>query len=266
MSEGAAKSTKKVAGKKRSRSNSKLGKQWVCALTKEPCKRAIIVKGADGSIEAFKNIPCAVRSIKDSNADEAGKAALLAQLAADYDQSVLNLPEAKHAVHLPVNGGSMTYAEWIGDLAKWDEITAQHGYTVREWDAATGKGKAASKKKREKTIFETGNYLLPVHGAPKRLAIKIEEAADAKPVEIDDVTASHRKLRSFVGEGKVYQAHSKFAGNFHASFALASGIDAFSADPVEQQKSNNARASKLIEQPVHGPAIFTFFKKTTLPQ
>ncbi len=261
---------------KRSRSKpkgNKAGSQWVCEATQEACKRAIIVKFPDGTTHAFISVPVAARVISTTFSGD-DREAMLKQLADDTEQSVLNVPIAKDFSLLVANGGLQTYAAWSSDLRDWDVITDKHGYTVREWDAAVGKktpGAKKGKSKPQKIAFDAGTYLIKQRGAPERLkgveikVVPVDGNSDtAKTVESDDILGAHRKIRAFAGDHKIFFPASLFHEHFTAIYCTPSGVDVLITKQEDIDAKSNKLASKLLERPVSGPAIVTFFRKTSV--
>jgi len=262
MSEGAAVVTKKES-KKRAR---KMGDLFVCAATKEPLKRAIIVKFEDGSFLPFASINVASRYLHDNVADAEKRSALLAQLAADTDQSASNLPQTKSFELLALNGGSESFTEWHAELADWLALTDKYGYTQREWDAASGSKRKANKKDTKK-VFDAATYLVPIKGQPKALtagvATKVPAKGDKPESEVisDDFVAAVRKINKFAGDEKVFVRHGVFKENFHATVLQMAGIDSLLLPEADKAKTINALASHIVGNTVHGPALITFTRK-----
>jgi hypothetical protein len=265
MSQGAEKkATKKREAKK-------MGRSFVCAATKQPLKRAIIVKFADGSYLPFVSLCVAARYIDENTTDEPVRAALLEQLAADTEQSVSNMPRTKSFALLRLNGGTESFEEWHAELSDWIALSAKHGYTPAEWDAASGVKRAKGTKKDNKLVFDAATYLIPFRGkTPVKLtcgvASKVAAKGDKPEHEVlsDDFVSAARKVNKFVGDGKVFAHAAIFTDVYHATVVQMSGVDSLLVSDADRAKTVNAAASKLIGRPVHGPAIVTFVRKTSV--
>lgn len=231
--------------------------QFVCDYTNMFVDKAVFVPGFRDV--CFRNIPCAVAFVELSSENEQDADKALTALADHYGQTKEQLVRAPSAKLLSNNGGTLDYADWIGELHNWDLITEQSGLTVDQWKRSdTRKPKKA---KAVAIVYEPGVYLIKP-GKGTGLRVNALEGALQKGVKGQLTSVSVvRKLDKWLASNDRDETYASVNAN-------ADGVHVIGATPYSgcegDAKEVNAVGSKISGHVLYGPAMFTFTRKFSL--